>query len=301
MGRMPPVDAEHNHRWRLRMRFLGAAHSIAPNVFKSLRDGLGKLRPPYPLAAEAYRLVGAFDSGSRRAGQWEIWPPEVWRRPRFPKVQAATEAIDCWADYWNLGAVGWFKNYALRLCVHWYQLEDERRALKLMPFYGLDFGAGLGLPSLPESLPLWIPGGIWMDDPQTFSERLRAIEEGTQSLAADRETHIVLPEQIHVKAPKEYLGVVERWIELTEQNAAKMGWAEATQKREPAHFDWLALRVCGGLGPAQIVILLELYRNADSVQEAVTTLAEQLELPLPSAGKQKKPPKHVIQRLGLKK
>lgn len=301
LGRMPPLDNEHNHRWRSRMQFLGAVQDTAPNVFKSLRDGLGKLKAPYPLVAKAYRLVGAFEVGPDEHGRWEAWPPQVWRGSHLPSVTAATEAVQAWAAYWNLGDAPWLKSYALRLCAHWHHFGGKREALELMPPGDWASGQWLALPPLPESLPLWIPGGVWMDDPETFAEQVRTLEERLQNLAKGRETRVALPEQIHVRTPKEYLEVVTQWINLSEQHAVAAGWTAESQKRKPEHFNWLALRVCGGLGPAQIVGLLGLQRNADSVQEAVAALAEQLELHLPPARKQKRLPLSVIKRLGFKR
>lgn len=311
---MPCVDSKHNHTWRLRLKLLSAMERTTPKVFLSLRDGLPHMPSPIEQVIPALRLQSAFEI-ERKVGGWDKWPPTLWAKRPYDSMVHALEVIDAWATYWNMGTDrevrvtisgververrNWFKNYALKLCSYWCTRPDLRESLELMPVQDLEFAPELSLPTNP---PHWVPGGVWMHDPDTYEQWRQETYLALENLdpTPGTQTNIKAHEQVFVPTLEEFLKKLKRWGEIAEERATQLGWVEEHEMRNLAQFDWLALRLFGSAGPMQIKRLTQANKCSNSIHDAVNKLARRLDLELPDASR-KRAMAHIALRVGFKK
>lgn len=231
LGYGPYAPREHVRK-QARRHFLEAVRRVAPEVLEDLREQV------FPLAQELVRLgleparLGTIGGTLYGAAHGHIpWkaalPLEREHDEALNRAVARLgEGLLAWARRYRL-AEHWIFDAATATLVYWLGAPRARERLAWRYHVWLFWWGKLPAPRRWFEYPAWDPTGMSGGMPVPWEQyKKRVLERFERELEAHR---------------REMLRLIE-----------ERGWEPTPEKREPVHFDWLALRVVRGMKPAEI-------------------------------------------------
>lgn len=231
LGLGPFAPPEHV-RALARQHFLEAVRRVAPEVLEDLREHV------FPLAEALVRLgVEPVQLGSMGAALYRAARGGVSWRAILPLAREHDEDLVRAAARWGEGLLTWARRHNLEAdwvfeaaagtLGHWLRVPRARERLAWRHRPGLSWWGKLPAPRRRFTYPAWDPIGMTGGLALPWAEyKKRVLEQFERSLESHRRAMLRL--------------------------AQKHGLQPTPEKREPVHFDWVALRIVRGMRPAEI-------------------------------------------------